>query len=177
MTKSMAKLEGNVVEHMRLIADLKEQKQKHFHFDSKLWKAIRDSIGKEGILVDHPEECLLMTHRGTGHAISLNSVHLFGKNYEESPPVEQPTFFMEVEVEYVREDDTHMDHPPTFTRKTPLNVPVTLAIDFQQEQFDLWVAKLKNRKEQEQQDAELAQLRELVKKYPSQSRELALPKA
>lgn len=166
--KAMAKLEGNIVEHMRLVIELKDQQRKHFHYDSKLWKAIRDSVGECKGLVKHPEDHLFMTYRGSGKAISLSDVHLYARDHTVKPSVESKVFCMEVEVVYVHDDNTHMDHPPTVSKKTRLQVPIELALNFSKTKFNNWVKKVKAEREATEKEKDLAQLKELQAKYPEE---------
>lgn len=165
--KTMATVyEDNIIEHMRLIIDLEEQKKKHFHFDSKVWKAIRDNVAYKDDLVKHPEDHLIMSYRGTGRAVSLKHVQLYCKDYTVKPAKEHDTVGFEVEVEYIHEDDNTYENPPTITKKTTLQVPIGLLTNFTKAKFNNWVKKAKAEREAEEKERELKTLKSLMDKYP-----------
>jgi hypothetical protein len=164
--KAMAALEGNIIEHMRLMADLKEQKNKHFHFDSEIWKAICKSVSYDDDLIAHPKDYLIMSYRGTGRAVSLRNVQLYGKDYTVKPVKEHHSVGFEIEVEYTHEDNNGMDHPPTTTKSTTLQVPMKFLIKFSPASFKTWVKKVKAERDAETKEKDLEKLKELREKYP-----------
>lgn len=132
---------GNIIAHMRHIADCKETRFSHFHFHSKLWKKLWKHLQEDnnGLIV-HPDNSLIVVHRGTGHAITLRDTHLYAKNYNTNPPTEATTFSMSVEIEYIDEDNSGMDYPPTFSRKYDFQVPCELELNFSDEAFAKWAS-------------------------------------
>lgn len=165
--KPMAELTGNIVEHMKLMAALKEQKFKHFHYDCKLWKAIYDAVAYHDDLIAHPKEYLLMSYRGTGRAVSLRETRLYAKDYDNTPPTDCPFAGMELEVEYVHEDNQGYDHPDTITRSYTLQPPIELLTDFKKDEFDVWVAKVKEKRDAETKEKDLVELKRLRELYPN----------
>ena len=165
--KTMAKLEGNIIEHMRRVIEVEEQQHKHFRYDSKLWRAVCDSIATNDGLVEHPEEHLIMCYRGTGQAISLKNVHLYPRDYTVYPALENKLFCMEVSVVYVHEDDTRYE-PDTTSRQTILQVPTELAIKFNKTKFNNWVKKARTERESKKKEKDLLLLKELQEKYPKE---------
>jgi hypothetical protein len=165
--KPMAELTGNIIEHMKLMSALKDQKYKHFHYDCKLWKAIYDAVANGDDLVAHPKDYLLMCYRGTGRAVSLRETRLWGKNYDNDPPTECPFAGMDVEVEYTHEDNNGMEHPETINKTYTLQPPIELLTEFNKDEFDVWVSKVKEKRDAETKEKELATLKELREKYPN----------
>ncbi len=51
------KLEGgNILTHMRHIADADDERFKYFHYHSKLWRAIQDTLRhNDNGLIEHPK--------------------------------------------------------------------------------------------------------------------------
>lgn len=162
----------NIIGHMRKIADLKEQERLYFYMKCPLWKAVRDNVSYKDDLVKHPDETLIMSYRGTGRSVRLHNVHLYSKNYEKKPPEEANVFCMEVQVEYVNEEDSYQDHPPTFVRTYRLNPPTDLAVNFSQDEFDAWVAQMREERLADEKTEDMKQLKRLTEKYPHETQQM-----
>lgn len=111
----------------------------HFHWNSPLWRTIRDHIeSNECSIILKPDN--VMTYRGTGQAIRLIKTHTYHTEYKTDPSSGKtitlvPDFFcMELEIELYSEDEDR-----TFNRDFKLNIPIDLLIDFTQEKFKKWV--------------------------------------
>lgn len=131
---------GNIIAHMRHMADCKEARFSYFHRHSKLWRKLWQHLQEDNNgLIEHPENSLIVVHRGSGHAISLRDTHLYAKNYETRPPTESTVFGMDVEIEYIEEDNRGMDYPPSFVRKYSIQVPCELELNFTDKAFSKWI--------------------------------------
>lgn len=111
----------------------------HFHWNSPLWRAIRDHIeSNECSIILKPDN--VMTYRGTGQAIRLIKTHTYHTEYKTDPKSGKtitmvPDFFyMELEIEYY-DEDCDRTYEKSFTLKPPIN----LLTNFTKEGFDDWV--------------------------------------
>ena len=162
----IAKLTGNIIEHMRLMSDLEIQKSKHFHWDSKLWRAIDDAVSYHDDLVAHPKDYLIMSYRGTGRAVRLTDVCLYNRNYTTNPPKEHSVVGIEIEVEYIHEDQNGYDNPDKIRKTYRLQPPMELFVKFSKIKFNNWVKKVKSERDAETKKEDLIKLKELQEQYP-----------
>lgn len=111
----------------------------HFHWNSPLWRAIRDHIeSNECSIILKPDN--VMTYSGTGQAIRLVKTLTYHTEYKTDPSSGKmitlvPDFFyMELEIEYYDEN-----HDCTYEKSFILKPPINLLINFTKEGFDDWV--------------------------------------
>jgi len=165
----ISKLHGNLVEHMRSLLDLKGELWKYFHFDSEIWKRIRQHIGydDECYLIDR--EGTILSHRGTGKSVRFLEAHIGQKNYSKGFPKEvkeSEVFVIKFEVGYIDMYESEYD------REYYLTIPFDLELNFSEEKFMEWAKKLaKDNKIEEKREDEIHQLRQLMAKYPEVERD------
>ena len=132
---------GNIIAHMRHMADCREARSTYFYRHSKLWRKLWKHLQEDNNgLIKHPDNSLIVVCRGSGHSISLRDTCLYAKNYNTDPPTEAATFSMSIEIEYIDEDNRSMDYPPTFTRSYNIQVPCELELDFSEKAFAKWTS-------------------------------------
>ncbi len=163
-----AELLGDIIEHMRFMADCESEKNKYFYWDSELWKAIRNAI-EHNELIKHPENSRIHYNQGTGADITLKNVHLYAMNYAVKPPEEPTVFAMEIEIEYVAMDEDGYNDK-LFTEKHTLQVPVALEVEFNQNKFEAWAYEQRAVRIAKEKEVDLVKLRELMEKYPDEVR-------
>jgi len=150
------------------MANLKSQKQWHFRAHSKLWKAVYKAIAYGGDLVAHPKDHLLKCYRGSGIAVSFKDICLYAKDYTVTPTAEAETVGLDIEIEYVHEEDGK-DYPDITTKKITLQPPTEFLADlFADAEFNEWVGKVKSERDAKIKEKDLETLAELRKKYPNE---------
>jgi hypothetical protein len=152
----------NIFTHMRHMYELEHQKSWYFR-GSKLFRAIVDHIAdpnKECVLIHRPLHHRVQHYRGTGAAISLKDVGLFAQTWPGNgqPPIEPEIFWIKIEVDWWNEEYESED-----SKTYNLNVPTALEVNFEQDKFNEWVAKVK---EESYNKETVRHIQELVKKLP-----------
>jgi 5'(3')-deoxyribonucleotidase len=144
----------NVFAHIRHTLELKERTLWYFRTQSKLWKAIVEHIchDKNVILAPKPvDDAVVAMHRGTGPAISLKDVGVWGQDIKEGKDDQgkftgyifrEVAFWMKVKVDWYSEevgDEVHREYKLD-------HVPCILELEFSNKKFDEWVESLAQEK-------------------------------
>jgi len=159
----------DVLAHLNLMANLKSQKDWHFRTHSKLWKSVYNAIAYGDDLVAHPKNHLLKCYRGSGIAVSFRDVCLYAKDYTVAPTAEAHVVGLEIEIEYVHEDQDGQDWPDIISKKFTLQPPTEfLADQFTDAEFNEWVGKVKSERDAKIKEKDLETLAELRRKYPNE---------
>ena len=157
----------NIIEHMRLQADLEEARRKYFYRQSKLWRAIQEYIGRSKV-----GECALINKKGpivmhsaTGYAVNLKDAYVCPPDYSIQPPKEAANFCLVIDITYIHEDREHCD-------KEWLYVPCELEVNYTEKAFKQWIGGLTRKQKAEQAKKNVEKLKVLVKKYPKEAAQL-----
>jgi hypothetical protein len=162
-TNPVAKLTGNIIEHLFIFQDMKSEIIRYYHFDSKLINAIVDYIyhNSNNVFIRVPDDYFIECHRGTGAAISFKHVTVY-KNYEVKPATCEEVFRLDLSITLTH-DETEMERYENIS----FLVPVDLELNFTEEKFNKWIDGLEKGKNAREEVEELKVLEKLQKKYPN----------
>jgi hypothetical protein len=159
----------NIFDHMRHCYDLCDRRDHYFRVKSQLWKAIVEHIwhSKQVVLAPKPtEDCFVITHPGTGPAISIRDVGCYAKDYQEEHKDgkfqgykgREVAFWIKFEVTWHSDD-----YGEEVERKYELTLPCDLELNFTKAKFDAFVKEFA---EQRAAETVTHKLDELVDKLP-----------
>lgn len=166
----ISKMEGNVVDLLRRIADDKDALFKYFYWDCRVWHEIQDHIlkAKPCLLVDLPD-MPMHYYRGQG-PISWKGAHTYAMNHETKPPTPPKVFAIEFAIAFDDKDEDRV-RGIGFT----LQVPVVLADDALSKDafkalFNNWIAETAKQNEEKRRKKDLPKLEKLIKQYPKDAK-------
>jgi len=108
----------------------------------------------------------IVSRRGTGPAICFRGAFLYAREYPQGkPPHEAKVFSVEIEITYYDKEILDRDDP--IRRDYTIDVPINLGYKFTKKEFDAWVKELRQKRQKETRNKELAELEKLAKKYPN----------
>lgn len=147
--KKYQELESDIRAAMRKSQWLKSLTDHIFSYNQKL---IEPPRGAERVC----------SYSGTGPAVTYKSFTVYSDDYSTQPPTPCPVVGVDVEIEFVRDEDYGDNVHRTYT----FQVPIDLITTYSEDNFKVWINEIESKKEKEIRDAELAKLEELMAKYP-----------
>ena len=163
------KLEGgNIIEHMRKLSKLKEDKHRYFYFKSPVMKAIINHIcSKNCCLITIPPDHNLKYYRGHG-PVSFKDAFTYGTQYDKhNKPYEIPEYCLTFTVAYVHKDDYDDDFGTNVvSKKYEVHPPVELELNFTQKAFDKWAKQEGEKRKNEEEKEIIKNLEEMSKLHP-----------
>lgn len=159
-----SKIEGNILEHLRKYAGMKEETYRYFRSDSELYKAIENEIMKNRSLIDLPDGCSLKYWRGTG-PISFKDAFVYAYEHNE--------FAIRFDVSFVDKDDYDDEYGDNAkTIRYQLDVPKELELNFDKVKFQEWVAKKNEEREFKKKEEDMKILKKLLDKYGPEAKKM-----
>lgn len=156
------KLEGDgIVPHLIKTRAMRQEAQRHFHFHSKLWRAIQEHILSK--------DCVLFERTGTvatysaGPGIGLERFNI-PFNLEREPQ----NMVFDIRVSYWADSESS-DNRETRDEHYSVYFPATLESKFTKRKFNLWLEEKRKARDETRQVADIKTLQRLIEKYPGQA--------
>ena len=151
---------SEIYDRLKKLREDENQLNRDF-YKSDIWKAIYNHIkdAETCKLIEIPEASSVSCYRGTGYAINVNSILACSLLDNDNKLHGQIRTTIDVEF-YGHETLEHSSERFSF------DIPDTLVSDFNQEEFDGWVLRIKVERDQVFHKREIRTLRELMKKFP-----------
>lgn len=155
------KLEGGgIVAHLVKSRQMDQEARRHFHFKSKLWRAIQDHI--------QSKDCVLFKRHGVvatysaGPGIALEDAYI---------PIhldkETQNMVFKIRVSYWSEPGN--DNRETFEERYSIYFPASLEGSFTPRKFNLWLQEKRRERDAKQSAEDLKTLERLMLAYPSEA--------
>jgi hypothetical protein len=171
---------GTLTTHLRMQSSVIENTSGYFRYGSKLFRAIDDHIShaKDCVLIERPGHVVgTSAHSG----VHFQDAHLYADSYVDDPKdkgeikrkiaVPAKVYSLEITVDYVEPGEDYDDRRSG--RRFFLKVPIDLELNFTQDGFNAWIAETKKKRDAEAGRSEaLGKLRELVKRFPKETKEM-----
>jgi hypothetical protein len=167
---------GTFVTHLRMQASVEENTSSYFRYGSKLFRAIDDHIShaKDCVLIERPGRVVgTSAHSG----VHFKEAYLYCDNWVDKPggrvAVPAKVYSLKIEVDYIDPGDD-LDYDGDRTKKYfYIKVPIELELNFTKQGFDAWVAAAKKERDKDvSRNEDLAKLREMVKRFPKEAKEM-----
>lgn len=153
-------VEKDIFAHMKKIREMEDVRYRYFRYCSKLWRAIENHIvyAKDCVLLNRENK--VMIHRGS-YGVTISHLYIYGE-LANKPSTH---FGMNVEVEFIVADQEYEEWPATYKKNYDICVPIELERNFSLKDFNKWIMSCRKKRDQENNAAELAELKRLKAKY------------
>ena len=158
-------LEGNIIEHLRKINDMRNQANMYFHFGSKLWRAVERHIAldPDQALATFPQGMSLRGGRNT-YGINRRECGLYAQEWDDGKPVQPIKFWVEFSANLVNNEEEE------FSRNYSVNVPIDLELNFTEDKFKAWTDALKKERDNKINAKEFEEYQRLKAKFGKKRR-------